>query len=400
MKLYIVLALSLLILLIIWIIITNNTKEHMEKSSTEIYTPLVVKPLTYLNNQIINGTDGNTHILYELLATNYGAAPSSLNVVDIMNENNTSLLKITNVENNMAGLSSQYNTSNSIVPGETKIIFIELSIKKNMTPKKLIHYIEGTGSIAPGDNIPKIIKYFVEPFVLNPTSMVFVDSPLRGKYSMINACCVSKTHRRTVLPINNKVSLSQRFALDIIRMNDNGEYFNGDPKNLQNWICYGNNIYSMTAGTVHHTNDGLNDQLPGSLPDPSQYRSTDDVLGNSIVIQYNNMFILYAHLVNNSLRVKKGDIVYPGQLLGKLGNSGNSSGPHLHIHICDSPLIFGSNGIGFGFKNFIHYGNYDIQRFDNVDSVTELIGNNILSSSVNPTKRMNETPMQGDIVIF
>ena len=62
--------------------------------------------------------------------------------------------------------------------------------------------------------------------------------------------------------------------------------------------------------------------------------------GNQIVLEIGKeQYAYYAHLQPGSLRVKAGDRVRMGQLLGKLGNSGNSVGRHLHFQVCNSPKL-------------------------------------------------------------
>jgi murein DD-endopeptidase MepM/ murein hydrolase activator NlpD len=67
-------------------------------------------------------------------------------------------------------------------------------------------------------------------------------------------------------------------------------------------------------------------------------------------------FAFYAHLQPGSIRVKVGDTVKTGQVLGLLGNSGNSDAPHLHFHIMDGPRPLSSNGLPYRFTRFTSAG--------------------------------------------
>ena len=67
-------------------------------------------------------------------------------------------------------------------------------------------------------------------------------------------------------------------------------------------------------------------------------------------------FAFYAHLQPGSVRVKVGDTVKTGQVLGLLGNSGNSDAPHLHFHIMDGPRPLSSNGLPYRFSSFTSKG--------------------------------------------
>lgn len=75
--------------------------------------------------------------------------------------------------------------------------------------------------------------------------------------------------------------------------------------------------------------------------------------GNSIVEDLGDgHFALYAHLKADSLKVKRGDRVKRGDVIAQMGNTGNSTGPHLHLHIMNSPRILESDGLPYVFDSF------------------------------------------------
>jgi murein DD-endopeptidase MepM/ murein hydrolase activator NlpD len=68
--------------------------------------------------------------------------------------------------------------------------------------------------------------------------------------------------------------------------------------------------------------------------------------GNSVIIEHpDGIFSCLAHLCQHSLRVRVGERVQQGQVIGELGNSGFSSGPHLHLHFMDGPDMLGASGL-------------------------------------------------------
>ena len=74
--------------------------------------------------------------------------------------------------------------------------------------------------------------------------------------------------------------------------------------------------------------------------------------GNSIVEDIGGgLYVGYAHFRPGSITVKAGDSIHRGQVLGKLGNSGNSTEPHLHLQICDGPSFLVCNGVPMRFKD-------------------------------------------------
>ena len=79
--------------------------------------------------------------------------------------------------------------------------------------------------------------------------------------------------------------------------------------------------------------------------------------GNHVVVDIGEgRFAFYAHMQPGSVRVKVGDKVKTGQVLGLLGNSGNTDSPHLHFHVMDGPSPLVSNGLPFVFNSFTGQG--------------------------------------------
>ncbi len=118
----------------------------------------------------------------------------------------------------------------------------------------------------------------------------------------------------------------QKNAFDIV-INKDGHSFKSDGKRNEDYYAFGQQIIAPCDGEVVLSVDGVKDNIPGVL-NPLY------TPGNSVLLKTkNNEFILFAHFKQHSVKVKQGDVVKQGQLLGLCGNSGNSSEPHLHFHI-------------------------------------------------------------------
>lgn len=87
----------------------------------------------------------------------------------------------------------------------------------------------------------------------------------------------------------------------------------------------GVSVFSIADGVVYETRDGLYDR---------NKRWENGGLGNYIAIIHKGKYLTYyGHLRKNSIQLKQGDSVTAGQVIGMVGSSGYSSGPHLHLEV-------------------------------------------------------------------
>ena len=118
----------------------------------------------------------------------------------------------------------------------------------------------------------------------------------------------------------------QKYALDITALDKLGRRAAGVlPRDLEQYVIFGEMVYSPCDGEVVAASDGLPDQTPPEA-DPTQ------PAGNHLWVRQTDVYILLAHLMKGSIMVKEGERVRRGQPLARVGNSGNTSEPHLHIH--------------------------------------------------------------------
>ena len=162
----------------------------------------------------------------------------------------------------------------------------------------------------------------------------------------------------------------QRFAIDWTLINENGFFAKGDTKINKNWETHGIEILSVADGKVVAIKDGIAENEP--LSKKMAVRITRETIGGNYVIVDigNDVYAFYGHLIPNSLRVKVGDVVKKGQVMGLLGNSGNSDAPHLHFHLeTKSKYAFGGEGIPYHIEQYTHLKDYSereiIAMFDN-----------------------------------
>ncbi len=188
------------------------------------------------------------------------------------------------------------------------------------------------------------------PVVRRP---VAISSPLRGTHWLAgNGPSNTSGHRRALIPIDGHAAIAQRFAIDWVRIRDEGKTFQGDEKDNKNYYAYGNDALAVADGIVTEVKDGIPENIPGR--DSRAVPITlETVGGNHVILDIGGgHFAFYAHLQPGSLRVKLGDRVRRGQVVGLVGNSGNSTEPHLHFHIENGSSPLGAEGLPYSLASF------------------------------------------------
>ena len=163
-------------------------------------------------------------------------------------------------------------------------------------------------------------------------------------------------------------AIPEEFALDIAKIGESGLSHKGDGTRFSDYYAYGADVLAAANGRVTSVaNDQLEDPSAMQRPNESQEayfarlqkeqaerlaKGLTAIAGNYVMIDHGkNEYSLYAHLQPGSVRVHIGDQVKAGDVIGKLGSSGNSTEPHLHFHVCDKPDPLVCAGIPVNFSN-------------------------------------------------
>ena len=153
--------------------------------------------------------------------------------------------------------------------------------------------------------------------------------------------------------------ISQRYAYDIeIRKNDLP--YHDDYKEIKNYYSYLEDVICPCDGWVFLIEDSYkNTRIIENRP---IINDINDPCGNHIIIKHpNNEYSFLCHLEKGTINVKVGDLVKEGDILGKVGNSGNTQGPHIHFHVQNTPDILNGKGIKITMKNTIDENNKNIK---------------------------------------
>ena len=342
---------------------SNAYAKDMDKSGTKpdsIFTPVLVSVLSAPNP--VKGSDGSYHLVYELKVTNATGLTWEIDSIDVTDGAGETLYSLTGDElKNRTELIKDKAKTNALPPGETGVIFIHFSIEdESKIPDSIAHNISITvpGGIPAGflnfAGLPKdseAYTYKSDAIKVGSADAIVIGPALEGKgWVAADGCCDAVRHVRAIMPINDKLRSAQRFAIDWEMINGERKLFVGDPKDVESYFAYGKNVVSVADAKVIAAVDKYKDQVPGELPPGMTLEEAD---GNHVVLDLGGgKYALFAHLKPGSVKVKAGDTVKRGQVMGIVGNTGNSSAPHLHFHVMDGPSTLGSNGLPYLIDSF------------------------------------------------
>ena len=167
--------------------------------------------------------------------------------------------------------------------------------------------------------------------------------PFQGSWTVLNGGITQATSHTWELP-------SQRYAYDFLIADAQGNSFQGPEERLSSFYCYGQPILSPAHGIVIAAVDGAPDS-PVCSPRKAVC-AAKDLRGNYLLLQHRpREYSLLAHLKPGSLLVRQGESVRQGQPVAACGNSGNSSEPHLHFQLQDTPDFYTSAGLPIPFSS-------------------------------------------------
>jgi murein DD-endopeptidase MepM/ murein hydrolase activator NlpD len=287
---------------------------------------------------------GKTHLVYELHITNLSRRDVSLVRIEALGDGKSSLLRLEGLDLATGTLRPGVDAAGletlQVGPGLRAVVF--LWVTPNAAPSTLEHVI----TIKVGD-VELTTRTRAVPV---GKDLVTIGPPLRGGgWLAANGPSDTSAHRRSLLPVDGQATLAQRFAIDWVRVGDDGATFTGAPKENRSYHAYGAEALAVAEGTVTSIKDGIAENVPGdsrAVP-----MTLETLTGNHVVLDLGHgRFALYAHLQPGSLRVKPGDHVRRGQVLGLVGNSGNSTEPHLHFHLMNASSPLGAEGIPYALK--------------------------------------------------
>ncbi len=292
------------------------------------------------------GDDGRVHLEYELLLTNAVSVPITVATLEVLGGGGAQLDRLSGRRLHAAmGWEGVTGSTTRLPPFTIGIAWIDLTLRDTKAlPRRIMHRL--TIKLPPGLPVPSTMTETGASVAIASRAPTAIAPPLRGGRWV----AVVGPHRRAMQPVNGRLRNGQRFAVDFAALLDAKRRTHvGNPDRNSSYFCYGQPVLAVGTGTVVEAVDRYPDQIPNHKV-PVATEAQD---GNHVIIRLaSGIFAAYAHLKPGSVRVHAGERVRTGQILGRLGNSGNTTGPHLHFQLMTRPSILDSDGLPFVLARF------------------------------------------------
>jgi murein DD-endopeptidase len=308
--------------------------------------------------------DGAWHLVYELRLANMSPADCQVSRVEVLSDGpGARVLDAYDGARLDSAIAHpgqpKVKDKSQLAPGTVATVYIWTTVDKlDAVPAAIRQRLV----VKVGDFAPDTI--LTRPTPVN-RGAVAITPPLRGDHWLAgNGPSFTSGHRRALVVIDGSPAIGQRFAIDWVRLHDNGKTFQGDSLDNKNYLAYGSDALAVADGIVVETKDSIPQNIPGETSRAVPITLVT-VGGNHVVLDIGGgHYAFYAHLQPGSLRVKLGDHVRRGQVVGLVGNSGNSTEPHLHFHVADGISPLGSEGLPYSLPSFqvVSHGWKALQR--------------------------------------
>jgi hypothetical protein len=283
------------------------------------------------------GSDGRTYLVYELHVTNMSGRDLLISRVEIAGDR-TPLAAYEGAELN-AVMSARAGAQDRrlVAAGRRTVAFFWVAADAATLPGSVRHRVTVGALSVTG-----------APVTISAEKPVAIGPPLKGAgWLAANGPASGSGHRRALIATEGGARIAQRFAIDWVKVGADSRTFTGNQQDNRSYLAYGADALAVADAAVAAVKDGIPENVPG--PTSRAVPITHETIGGNYVVLDlgGGRFAFYAHLQPGSLRVKAGDRVRSGQVIGLVGNSGNSTEPHLHFHISNGLSPLGSEGLPY-----------------------------------------------------
>lgn len=307
-------------------------------------------------------------LVYELHVTNFDTVPLVLKHVEIFAngkddvpiislDGNQLAMAMTRIGTAMTSSSNANGTAQDVTtidPGGRNVVFLWVELPVNRpVPASLAHRLVFSSKSADGGTASDTTLENLEVPVRSG-SIPTLSPPFRGGIWVAGDGPMNDSnHRRSIFAIDGNIYSPERFAIDWVKVGPNGDSRHDGAAKNADWWGWGEPVLAVADGEITEVVDEFPDNVPRVLPPVT----LDNIAGNHIILKISqDRFVTYAHLQKGSIKVRAGAHVRRRDVLALLGNSGNTTGAHLHLQVTDGDSVLKSQGVPFVFAGFTYLG--------------------------------------------
>lgn len=373
---------------------TTVSSEPGSSNTPEQFTPAVMQVMSL--PRWFTGSDGRVHLVYEVQLINGFPIAATVTGVEVLDADGGGVLASLDengVTSAMSLLVGGAGPTDTLEPSTVGVLWMDVEFDDvRDIPERVEHRV--TVSVPPGLPVPESITYDGAEADVDRTGPISIGPPLAGAGWMAVGSCCDGPHRRTAQPIDNSLWVAQRFAIDFNRLGDGNLLVGGDPTENADWFTYDQPVLAVADAEVVEVANDFQDQSL-TAPRPVTIEEAD---GNHVILKLSDdVYAFYAHLRPGSVAVAVGDKVTTGQEIGRTGNSGSSTGPHLHFQLMNQPSALVADGLPYVFDEFVLTG--DGPALDQLMALDPAVD----AVPVDPSDegvRKDELPMSKTVVEF
>lgn len=281
-------------------------------------------------------------LVYELHLSSFAQVPLTLQEVVTLDAGNGTVLgrlsgNALATALDFSGPSASVAGQRTVEPGRTAIVYIDLPITGSH-PVTQIHRVDFAVG---GDALATATSVTAARTDLDLQPLPVLGPPLRGgPWVAVYDPRLERGHRRVIYAVRGAATIPGRFAIDWMRPKG-GPIAEGAASVDAG---AGADVLAVSDGVVASVRDGVAEPTPDGERPPA---TLSDATGNFVSIDIGNgRYAFYEHLMPG-LPVKPGDRVKRGQVIGRLGSTGQANRPHLHFHLANADSALGAEGVPY-----------------------------------------------------
>lgn len=303
---------------------------------------------------------GDERLAYELHVTNLGAT-ARLERLKVLDARGTVYAAYDGAALaatvGRPGLGPEAQHDLRLEAGRRAVLYLDVPFAGPSPPTQVAHRLTLTRSpvASPGASSERI-DVDVAPIPVDRRPAPVSGPPLAGgPWVAVYDPAMDRGHRRVLYTIGGRTRIPGRFAVDWIRVDDRGRTGVGTPDLLPEFYGYGADVLAVDDGVVAAARDGVAEPERASA---APRVSAAEAAGNFVALDVGGgRYAFYEHL-RPGLRVKVGDRVRRGQVIGRVGFTGQTTTPHLHFHVADAPSPLGAEGRPYRLERYDVLGWY------------------------------------------